>query len=102
MEAVNVNPVVEALDKCETIEDALRTSGELSGYTAQMARIEYIAAVSPSGKRAVTGFFEPTYANVALKFARLWMARLNGSPRLKPGDFNLKLHPKPRREAPDV
>ena len=70
-----INPVVEALDKCETIEDALRTSGELSGYTAQMARIEYIVAVSPSGKRAVTGFFEPTYANVALKFARLWTAR---------------------------
>ena len=73
------NPVVEALDKCETIEDALRTSGELSGelsgYTAQMARIEYIVEVSSSGKRAVTGFFEPTYANVALKFARLWMAR---------------------------
>ena len=27
---------------------------------------------------------------------------LNGSPRLKPGDFNLKLHPKPRKEAPNV
>lgn len=29
-------------------------------------------------------------------------ARLNGSPRLKPGDFNLKLHPKPRKEVPNV
>lgn len=27
---------------------------------------------------------------------------LNGSPRLKPGDFNLKLHPKPRKEVPNV
>ena len=26
----------------------------------------------------------------------------NGSPRLKPGDFNLKLHPKPRKEVPNV
>lgn len=28
--------------------------------------------------------------------------RLNGSPRLKAGDFNLKLHPKPRKEASNV
>ena len=27
---------------------------------------------------------------------------LNGSPRLKAGDFNLKLHPKPRKEASNV
>ena len=27
---------------------------------------------------------------------------LNGSPRLKAGDFNLKLHPKPRKEVPNV
>ena len=27
---------------------------------------------------------------------------VNGSPRLKPGDFNLKLHPKPRKEVPNV
>ena len=28
--------------------------------------------------------------------------KFNGSPRLKAGDFNLKLHPKPRKEVPNV
>ena len=27
---------------------------------------------------------------------------VNGSPRLKAGDFNLKQHPKPRKEVPNV
>lgn len=59
---------IAKIDNANNIQQALTITGDLGD--SYFVRLAYIKA--KRGARAVGGFFNPTIANVANKFAHIW------------------------------
>lgn len=71
----DITELVTTIDAAKDIDEALAVTGRIKPKggiipSSHSARMDYI--IAKRGKRAVSGFFDPTKAKVTQKFMRVW------------------------------
>lgn len=79
-----------------------RALGDPSGYVEPFAGSAAVLLARPEFKGRRVETINDADGWLVNVWRAIQLSPLNGSPRLKAGDFNLKLHPKPRKEVPNV
>lgn len=72
----DITELVTTIDAAKNIDEALAVTGRIKPKngifpSSYSARMDYI--IAKRGKRAVSGFFDPTKAKVTQKFIAVWM-----------------------------